>query len=391
MKVLHIIPTLSPEHGGPSESVWRLVNGLQQQRLADVSLWTTDVDTSIKHIDQCQKQFPSAVFFGGLRRPLKEFSVDFTAELLRHAKQFELIHIHSVFNYISLVSASICLRRKIPYVISPRGMFQPWSLKQNEFAKKLYRLAILDRHVRGARGVHATSALEMESLQREFPSARIANIPNPLPQMHGSAPPFLERFPEFKNKRILLYLSRIHPKKGVIELLEAWRRVTDDFPAWHLVLIGPGRPAHVKVMQTSITRLNLSQRVAWLGPLFGAERDEAYRAAELFIQPSFQENFGNSIAEALASSCPVITTRETPWKILEERQWGWWVPMSVESLTATLREALPLSSAKLKAKGTAAKAWIQTECSIESVAIQMADWYRHLLKVQNVGDAKNEH
>ncbi len=380
MKVLHIIPTLSPEHGGPSESVWRLVNGLQQQQLADVSLWTTDVDTSIKHIDQCQKQFPGVVFFGGWRRPVKEFSVEFTAELLRHAKQFELVHIHSVFNYISLVSASICLRRKIPYVISPRGMFQPWSLKQNEFVKKLYRLVFLDRHMRGARGIHVTSDLEMESLQREFPSARIANIPNPLPQVHGPGPPFLERFPELRNKRILLYLSRIHPKKGVAELLEAWRRVTDGFPAWHLVLVGPGRPAHVKAMQVSITRLNLNQRVSWLGPLFDAERDEAYRAAELFVQPSYQENFGNSIAEALALGCPVLTTRETPWKILEERRWGWWVPMSVESLAGTLREALSLAPEELRAKGREAKAWIETECSLPAVSQKMSDWYRNILQ-----------
>jgi glycosyltransferase involved in cell wall biosynthesis len=155
--------------------------------------------------------------------------------------------------------------------------------------------------------------------------------------------------------------------------------VTDDFPDWHLVLVGPGRHTNVKQMQTSIMRLNLNQRVTWLGPLFDSERDEAYKAAGLFIQPSFQENFGNSIAEALASGCPVLTTCETPWKILQERQWGWWVPMNVESLTRTLREALALSPEELRTRGLAAKAWIQNECSVESVAGKMADWYRTLL------------
>ena len=380
MKILQIIPTLSPEHGGPSESVWRLVNGLHQGRLAEVSLWTTDVDTSIKHIDQCQKQFNDVVFFRGVRRPIKEFSAAFATRLLKQAAQFDLVHIHSVFNYISLASTWICRHRKVPYVISPRGMFQPWSLKQRELIKKLYRLAFLDRHVRGARGLHATSDLELESLQKEFPAAPIANIPNPLPQLHDRGTPFLEQFPEFQNKRVLLYLSRIHPKKGVTELLEAWRRVTDDFPSWHLVLVGPGRHNNVKQMETSIMRLNLNQRVSWLGPLFGADRDEAYRAADLFIQPSFQENFGNSIAEALAAGCPVITTRETPWSILQDNQWGWWVPMSVDSLTATLREALQLSPEELKGRGEAAKAWIETECSVESVASKMAGWYRSLLQ-----------
>src|SRR5438132_14302336 len=109
MKVLHIIPTLSPEHGGPSESVWRLVNGLAEQKLAEVSLWTTDVDTSFKYIDQCKRQFPRAEFFTGIRRPIKEFSVDFTTHLFKNVKQFDLVHIHSVFNYISLVSASAFL------------------------------------------------------------------------------------------------------------------------------------------------------------------------------------------------------------------------------------------------------------------------------------------
>jgi len=380
MKILHIIPTLSPEHGGPSESVWRLVNGLSAGRLADASLWTTDVDTSVKHIDQCQKQFPGVVFYRAMSRPVKEFSLEFAMDLSRGAPQFDLVHIHSVFNYISLVGASICLRKKIPYVISPRGMFQPWSLKQRQLIKKIYRRIFLDRHVRGAHGMHVTSDLEMESLQCEFPSSRIVSIPNPLPSLGGAAGrPFLEQFPEFQNKRILLYLSRIHPKKGVGELLEAWRRVTDEFPAWHLVLVGPGRHTNVKQMQTSIMRLNLNQRVSWLGPLFGAERDEAYKAAQLFIQPSFQENFGNSIAEALASGCPVLTTCETPWKILQERQWGWWVPMSVESLTQSLREALALPPEDLKARGEAAKNWIETECSVESVSRKMADWYRSLL------------
>lgn len=380
MKVLHIIPTLSPEHGGPSESVWRLVNGLHQHRLADVSLWTTDVDTSVKYTDQCQKQFPNVEFFHGMRQPVKEFSMEFTTHLMKHAKQFDLVHIHSVFNYISLVSASVCLRAKVPYVISPRGMFQPWSLKQKEIAKKLYRFVFLDRHVRGSRGLHATSDLEIESLRREYPSTPMVEIPNPLPQLQAAdRRPFLDQFPEFHNKRILLYLSRIHPKKGVSELLEAWRRVTDDHPEWHLVLVGPGQHANVRRMQTSIMRLNLNQRVSWLGPLFGAARDEAFKAAELFIQPSFQENFGNSIAEALASGCPVITTRETPWKILEEKQWGWWVPMNVESLTTTLREALKLTPEELGARGQAGKAWIETECSVEAVSRRMAEWYGQIL------------
>lgn len=380
MKVLQIIPTLSPEHGGPSESVWRLVNGLREHQFCDVALWTTDVDTSVKHIDACHRQFPDAVFFRGLRRPIREFSLEFTTHLLRKAGQFDLVHIHSVFNYISLVSAETCLRKKIPYMISPRGMFQPWSLKQRESIKKIYRFAFLDRHVRGSRGLHATSDLELESLQQLYPGVPISNIPNPLPQLHGEVTPFFDHFPEFRNKRILLYLSRIHPKKGVTELLEAWRRVTDEFPQWHLVLVGPGHRESVRQMETSIMRLNLNQRVSWLGPLFGAERDGAYRAAELFIQPSYQENFGNSIAEALASGCPVITTRETPWKILEQNQWGWWVPMSVESLTATLREALRCSPEDLKGRGVAARSWIETECSVGSVAGKMAEWYRSILQ-----------
>ena len=121
-------------------------------------------------------------------------------------------------------------------------------------------------------------------------------------------------------------------------------------------------------------------RFVYASPMMAGETMHRPKLAELFIQPSFQENFGNSIAEALASGCPVLTTRETPWKILEERRWGWWVPMRVDSLTETLREALKLSPQELRAKGLAAKSWIETECSIESVANKMIEWYQTLLQ-----------
>lgn len=155
-------------------------------------------------------------------------------------------------------------------------------------------------------------------------------------------------------QRTILFLSRIHPVKGLDNLIRAWAKVERD--DWRLTIAGPVvDQEHFDSLKGLIERLDVGRSVTFQGELTGGAKSDAYRAAELFVLPSFTENFGVVVAEALAHGVPVITTKGTPWSSLLEHRCGWQVDIGVEPLVGALREAMALSDAKLREMGGRAR------------------------------------
>ena len=184
--------------------------------------------------------------------------------------------------------------------------------------------------------------------------------------------------PDRSARRRVLFLSRIHPKKGVPILLRAWQRVERRHPDWELVVAGPDEAGHLAEVRALATGLRLD-RVAFPGPAYGNAKHALYRSADLFVLPTHSENFGMVIAEALAHGVPVITTTGAPWAGLEERGCGWWIELSERNLAETLHGAMALPEALRVEMGRRGRLWMEQSYGWERIAAEMKSVYAWLL------------
>jgi glycosyltransferase involved in cell wall biosynthesis len=178
--------------------------------------------------------------------------------------------------------------------------------------------------------------------------------------------------------RRLLFLGRIHPNKGLDMLLPAWKAVEDRFPDWQLSVIGPDEGGYQSQMMKFATDLAI-KRIEFGGAKFGAQKWQAYADADLFVLPSYSENFGMSVAESLASGVPSIVAKGAPWAGLETNGAGWWIDIGVDPLVACLESALVQSPEALKVMGERGRAWMMREYSWQRIGQQMVDAYRWVL------------
>lgn len=261
----------------------------------------------------------------------------------------DVIHLHAVWNATILHAARAAQRAGIPVVLSPHGVLAPWVLRRRWLAKRLVWWLYARACLRQVAALHALSEAEAEDLRRWGFGQPVATIPPgvDIPVLAGEAgQPCCE---PADNRHIALFLSRLHPKKGVPLLLRAWASARP--PGWLLVIAGPGSAREMTELQDLCTRLGLRDEVRFAGEAQGATRERLYRSANLFVLPSYTENFGLVVTEALAHGLPVIATRGTPWQELVTQRCGWWVDADVTALAEALREATQLPAASRRAMG----------------------------------------
>jgi glycosyltransferase involved in cell wall biosynthesis len=218
---------------------------------------------------------------------------------------------------------------------------------------------------------HATAESEYLDIRRVGFRQPVAIIPNGI-----DIPTLLPRSPSESRK--LLFLGRIHPNKGLDMLLPAWKIVENRFKDWRLIVIGPDEGGYLSQMQRLAYDLSI-ERIEFGGPSFGSGKWQAYMDSDLFILPSYSENFGMTVAEALASSIPAIVAKGAPWSGLETNGAGWWIDIGVDPLVACLEEAMTQPRERLYSMGSRGREWMQSEFSWVGVASRMQDTYRWIL------------
>lgn len=292
--------------------------------------------------------------------------------LFEAAKNRTVLHDNGLwlpFNHVVLGCAH---EADVPIIISPRGMLASWSLNAKSWRKKaawqLYQKADLSR----AKVLHATAQSEADEFRACGLTQPIAVIPNGV-----VIPDLLRVATEPPPLRRALFLSRLHPKKGVEVLLQSWSQARPK--GWKLEIVGDGEPDYVRQLEALVRELGMGQDVTFLGPLHGPQKEECFQRCELFVLPSFNENFGIAIAEAMAHALPVITTRSTPWKSLEEHSAGWWVETGVLSITAALTDATSRGSSELKEMGSRGRAAVASNFAWSKVAMEMLSVYQWML------------
>ncbi len=284
-----------------------------------------------------------------------------------------VVHDHGVWLAPNHAVASFCRAAGLSRVVSPRGMLSSWSIDRARWKKKLAWYAYQGADLRSATAFHVTSPDEADDVRRLGLRQPIAVIPNGI-----SFPGSMSVRRRSSGPRRMLFLSRIHPKKGLLELVRAWKNA-DAGDDWELWIAGPDEGGHRRIVEELVGELGLQHQVKFPGAVNDQEKWQVYADADVFVLPSFSENFGIVIAEALAAGKPVITTTGTPWRALEEKGCGWWVEPDVANLTRVLRTVLGLPSSQLVAMGKAGAEWVRQSFQWESVAEKMVLFYQWLL------------
>ncbi len=371
--VLHTVASTRADHGGPSRSVPLLCEALSDEEVP-VRLVTAAPSGKV---DQSETLLPAppvhttiaeeSGWLGRMLRAPLAFHKTLHDEAVRSRPT--LIHDHGLWLPSNIAAAVVAWRQDVPLVVSTRGMLTAWSLRHHRWKKRL-AWATYQKHVlRQASLFHVTSQEEVDALRDlgfEQPAAVIPNgVPLPEPKPEEQTP---------DDRQEVLFLSRLHPKKGLPMLLKAWDRVRPE--GWTLKLVGPSENGHRGELERQVRRLELEKVVQFSGPVSDEEKWDVYRRADLFVLPTYSENFGIVVAEALAAGVPVIATTGAPWEDLEISDCGWWVEPTERALTTALKEAFALSPRERAAMGRRGRALVENHYSWQGVARRMIEAYQ---------------
>jgi glycosyltransferase involved in cell wall biosynthesis len=291
----------------------------------------------------------------------------------------DIIHNHGLWLLPNRYARLAARDAGIPLVISPRGMLEPWARQRSRLKKWIAWRLFESANMHAAAAFHATSAEEARSIRDCGIRAPIAVIPNGVAASMLSPSgrvPDRSLVPGIGAHRYVVFMSRLHPKKGLEMLLAAWNIVRPEYPDVRLLLAGPDLTGYRPTLERRASELGLDDSVIFAGPLDGEPKSAALTHADLFVLPSFSENFGIVVAEALAHGTPVITTTGTPWNRLVSRECGWWVEPTLDALARALRQGLALSDHERRAYGERGRALVRETCSWDAIASDTAAFYR---------------
>lgn len=316
MKVLHVIPSLSPAHGGPSVVLPVMAAALAAEGV-EVDVATTTDDGPGRCLDAACGSFAQRGGFRVILFPKQtEFykvSLPLLAWLLRHVADYDVVHVHAVFSFSTWAAGTACHLRGVPYVVRPLGVLNSWGMENRRRWLKAWSFRLADKPVLDrAAAMHYTSGLEAEDAERLGIRSRSVVIPLgmdlPPQDAPADAAALARRFPEAASRPLVLFLSRLDPKKNVEVLLQAMARLSALPSAPLLVIAGDGDPAYVAGLKRLASGLGLEGNVLWTGHLGGEDKRAALAAASLFVLPSRSENFGVALLEAMAAGLACIST-----------------------------------------------------------------------------------
>lgn len=336
MRALHVVPSVAARYGGPSEAAVSTVRALRQAGV-DALLATTDAEgvgrLARSRGEEIDYLGAPSIFFPRLPGESLKPSPALARWLGRNASRFDVVHVHSVFSHPSLAAGRAARRAGVPYVVRPLGQLDAWSLSRHAGRKKVFLAAGGKRLLVRAAAIHWTDASE-RGRAPEFASA-LPSFVVPL----GVEERIFDSPAAGNRERVVLFLSRLDPKKNVESLIDAFSGLGEVAAGWRLVIAGGGERAYVDSLRTRAA--HAADRVEFVGWLSGEAKLRALRTAQIFVLPSKQENFGIAVAEAMASGVPVVVSEAVALSGVVRRVGaGWVAPDQAEGLAGVLAEAI---------------------------------------------------
>ncbi len=390
MRVLQIVPSISLIYGGPSQMVLGLSSALARQGV-EVTVLTTDSngDTGQQPLDvplNCpiEQDGYKIIYFRCAPFRRYKFSVELLKWLNLHAHTFNLAHIHALFSPVSSVAATVCRRQQLPYILRPLGTLDPADLRKKRQLKQLYA-AILERpNLAGAAAIHFTSVQEAKISERFGVSTRDLVIPlgvNPIKIGEAGEEEVRSKLGIPKDVPLVLFMSRIDPKKGLNLLLPALEALLAEGLNFHFVLAGtnPQDPNYEDKIRSQIQASPLRSHTTITGFVTGELKSALLQAADLFVLPSYYENFGIAVAEAMAAGTPVVISDQVHiCQEVRDSESGWVGATDVSDLTELLRIALQNPSERRR-RGLCAKEYALKNYSWDAIALQTIEAYNQIL------------
>lgn len=314
----------------------------------EVHVATTD-DNEQGHLNVIHgdAQWEEGVAYYHFKRQTRSyiFSWPLTRWLARHVRDYDLIHIHALFSYTPVAAAYWASRYGIPYIVRPLGTLNRWGMQNRRpWLKQLSFRSVERRILNGASAIHYTSEEERRQAEELGISRKSVVIPNalgPAIPREGLVGRFRANHPELAGRPIILFLSRLDPKKGLDLLLPAFARMLAENKKPALVIAGDGDPLFVKGLQKEANRLGLGSDILWAGFLQGEQKWAALTDSDIFVLPSYSENFGVAAAEAMAMGLPVVISNQLGiHQTVAQEQAGLIVPCQVGELARALLQLL---------------------------------------------------
>jgi glycosyltransferase involved in cell wall biosynthesis len=315
MKILHLLPAIASIYGGMSVAVPNLASALGI-RGVHVDIVTTNANGAdkmdfplnqwIEEDGYRIKYFPYCYIFNYMT------SHALSKWLAIRVKDYDIVHIHSLFSNIQIAAYQACQRDRIPYIIHPHGMLDSWALSYKSWKKLPYYFFIERPAIIKARNIIALAVSEELSLKKLDVKTPISVIPNGVWASNylkiSTSKEFYEKFPLLKDKKIILFLGRIDPKKGLDLLVLSFSEIHKNFPKAHLVIAGPDSIGFKSKIENSFRNVGCFESVTFTGMVTGTLKESTLAASTIYILPSYSEGFSISVLEGMASGLPCIIT-----------------------------------------------------------------------------------
>lgn len=364
--IAHFVPFIGEEASGPAYTVPELCFSLCSNGYS-VSLVTLSGGKKIHASNLSHLSYERSKIFSrvGISSEMKK-------KILYSSFTPVLYHSHSLWMMPNIYPCWAAKKFKKPLVVSPRGTLSPWAFHNGSSIKKIFWPFVQKPALSSVTCFHATAFNEYEDIRRHNFRQPVAVIPNGI-----HLPKFFQKTKS--SLKTLLFLGRIHPKKGLDILLRSWSAVQHKFKDWQLRIVGVDNHGYLAKIKCLARELSLV-RISFAGALYGEDKWQAYYDADLFVLPTYSENFGMAVAEALAAGTPAIVTTGAPWGGLSDNNCGWWIEARVDALVAVLEQALSLSGESLAEMGARGRSWMCRDFSWNTIGQKMAATYTWILR-----------
>ena len=383
-KILHIVGAAGQKGFGIGEVAVQLARA-QNRAGVNLYLWTADdADEAGAIREKSGLTTETLQTFPALGPSRYAFSPAMVKRIRDTDQSFSVVHHHGVWactSYAAFVWSKSGQPGR-PFILAPQGELQSWCLRRSRWKKAVTRRLYVNRLLRETACFQALGEHEVNDIRRLGLTNPVAVIPNGIGEewceQECDGPAFREKYLIPKDKRIVLFLSRVSPKKGLPMLFEAIRRHRGRLSDWLCVVAGPDEFGHARELEELLDSWDLRSLVRMIGPVYGADKRNAFAAADLFVLPSHSEGFPLAALESLGAGVPPIVTKGSPMPFLESEACGWWPDVSADAIARALLDSTARSPAELAAIGKAGERLVADKFTWTKVARQCVELYSWL-------------
>jgi glycosyltransferase involved in cell wall biosynthesis len=386
MKILVVTPYLGAIYGGTSRAIAELAQEISNCSSTIVDIIATDAN-GLKKLDVSlfrwlPEEHHRIQYFSCWNRNDFIISSSMVSWLFNHIVDYDLVHTNTIFSPLVLLMHWICQFRKVPYIVTPHGMLEPWALSYKAWKKRFYYTLLEKPALQQASAIHVlanSEANNVKSLGFNHPVV----VPNGIHRQEFETLPdpevFYQQFPDTRNKTLILFLGRIDPKKGLDLLAPAFAKAHDQFPQTHLVVAGPNSIGFFTTARSYFAQAGCLNAVTFTGMLTGSLKHAALAAASLYVAPSYSEGFSMSVLEGMASGLPCIITTGCNFPEAAAAQVAHVVNIDASAIANALIQCLS-NPQQAKAMGARAREFIFQNYTWEQASKKMLQVYQAIIE-----------